>query len=78
MNARDLKLVSDAADAAFSDCVKHAVSVYLDGLVAAAGDGPEKDGCRTRLETALRTYAEGRKTSLDTLSQVYPAAGAIS
>jgi hypothetical protein len=78
MNAKDLKLVSDAMDAAFSDCVKHAVGVYLDGLTAAAGDGPEKDGCRSRLEAALRTYAEGRRIILDILSQVYPAAAAIS
>ena len=73
-----MKLVADATDAAFSDCIKKAVSVYLDGLVAAAGDTQEKDGCRTRLETALRTYAQGRKVSLEVLAGLFPAAGTIS
>jgi hypothetical protein len=78
MDAKDVKLAADAADAAFSESVKHAVSEYLGGLVDAAGDEKEKAGSRARLENALRTYAEGRRISVDVVAKLFTATASIS
>ena len=68
----DKELAAVAADAAFSDIVKTATSQYFNCVISAKGDAQEQADCITRYETGLKTFKAARKTSGDTLNQVFP------
>jgi hypothetical protein len=68
----DQQIAHDAAAAAFSDSVKKATAQFYDCLITSAGDAQEIAGCKSRYETALKTFKDGRQTSSSVVSEIFP------
>jgi hypothetical protein len=70
--AKEKQTVADAVEEAFSDGIKKATAELFDCLITAAGDAQEEAGCRSRYETALRTFKKGHEISGEVVSEVFP------
>jgi hypothetical protein len=63
---------AEAAEAAFSDMVKKATAQFFDCLITSAGDAQQEAGCKARYEAALTTFRNGRQTTDEVVSGIFP------